>query len=129
MPKSISHFIRSKDIYGHDFSIKFDKQIGIYQTRPGGLLSILSFILVFWLTIYNLYIMLTYGNDNIFENTIGTNFDELGLVDANRLNNSLPFYNFKSQDGMIKRKDDKVCGATGGDCFKFLLQYLDFIFL
>ena len=73
--------------------------------------------------------MLTYGNSNILENITGTDFDELGVVDATRLNNSLPFYNFKSQDGMIMREDNKTCQSTGGDCFEFLLSYLNMSYI
>ena len=57
-----------------------------------------------------MFLVFTYGNSNIIPNVVGTDYDQLGLVNATRLNDSLPYYNFYSdQDGYIKMYDNKTC--------------------
>ena len=91
-----------------------------YQTTLGGMASILLRILLFELTVYNFYLMFSFGSSNIMPNFVATDYDDLGIVNATRLGKSLPYYNFYSKDELIKRNDSKKCAETGGDCFAFL---------
>ena len=122
MPASFGQTMRSLDMYGHEFKLKFDKEISTYQTKPGGICSIWTYMLVFWLFIYNMYIVFTYGNSNVSENITGTNYKDTGVVDLERLNGILPFYRFKAgnSDYAMLKNDKEFCAPTDGDCYELL---------
>ena len=71
--------------------------------------------------------MFSYGKDTILQNTIFTDYESIGTVSMEDLNNT-PFYAFKYKGKTLKVKDEKKCGATG-DCHEFLDSFLDIYFL
>ena len=69
--------------------------------------------------------MFGYSDDLISVSESVTDFEELGVVDMQRLD-STPFYTFMASGKSVMRSDTKKCG---GYCLNYLNRYVDIFWM
>ena len=72
---------------------------------------------------------MTYYLANIIATTItAADFEEIGVVKLREVK-SIPFYSFYYKNLVVMRNDPEMCKDFGGDCHKFLNNYLKIVWI
>jgi len=94
-----------------------------FTTIPGGVVSIVLAIIFSFAWYQQLYLMTNYLANIITTSLTAADFKEIGVVSLKTID-ATPFYNFYYKNTIVKRNDPVMCGEFGGDCYKFVNNYL-----
>ena len=97
-----------------------------FPTFQGGCLSVSYFLIISAVWYYELYTILTFGNNT---NSSNTTLADLELAYTVSDLNSFPVYKVMYRGTNLPEYHEKTCQEFNGDCLQFAQKYLDMSFI
>ena len=116
MFQKFTNLIKNIDIFGCPYIWSFNGHEESYKTFIGGVFTISTYVVILLQTFNKLEMMIHNDRTTIQEQSAVTNFQDLGIVDIQRMDGGIPYYGFFHHGNML-REDAETCG---GSCFEYI---------
>lgn len=89
----------------------------------GGCSTILIFLIVIYVFVYEMYLMVIFSDYYHRQIETAANMEDIGIVSLDEMG-TLPFFSVHYEGKRLKRTKDKHCSETDDDCMSLINKYL-----